>query len=348
MTTLRYFGWEGYADDSFAASLRRNTGLEITGENHLSDSEAARRIRSTPRGWDIININTPFVRDVLYPEGLIQTLPDALRLEVDLTGVFSRFRSPAESRHGDLIGIPQRCGPFNLVINEKSISPSMAAEQGFSLALNPDFSGRFGILAYEDFNIIHFALAAGLNPFATFDSSDIATFAHTARRILRSARVVTCDHEFLNKALVNKEIDFYMSGGIYTVSSARLAGRLEVRAITPSKGPIAGKGGVAFVEINAITHCSALKTAAIDFLRFLASDSGAVAASLAGGACNPVVQMHRGSMFARLSAEQLLAMQWNEFEEDMSRCAEYEIIPDYEKLAAIVRSAAALSAANRN
>jgi spermidine/putrescine transport system substrate-binding protein len=348
MTTLRYLGWEGYADGSFAASLRKNTDLEIIGENHLSDSEAGRRLRSSPQAWDIININTPFVRDVLYPEGLIQMLPDSLRAEVDLTGVFSRFKSPAESRHGNLIGIPQRCGPFNIVINEKRISPSVAEEQGFRLALNPDFSGRFGILTYEDFNIIHFALAAGLNPFTTFDSSDIATFAHTAHRILRSAHIVTCDHGFLNRALLRKEIDFYISGGSYTASSARLAGRLEVRAITPSKGPIAGKGGIAFVEINAITHCSPSKTAGIDFLQFLISDSGAVAGSLAGGACNPVVQMHRRSMFARFSVEHLLAMQWNEFEEDMSRCAEYEIIPDYEKLAVIIRAATVLSAANRN
>ncbi|HVZ04082.1 hypothetical protein [Hyphomicrobium sp.] len=347
MPTLRYLGWEGYANGTFAASLRRNTGLEITGENHLSDSEAAQRIRSE-QAWDIININTPFARDVLHPEGLLHTLPDALRVEVDLTGIFSRFRSPAESRQGELIGIPQRCGPFNIVINEKRISPSLAEEQGFSLALNADFSKRFGILTYEDFNVMHFALAAGLNPFRSFDSSEMTTFAQAAHRILRSARIVTCDHEFLNKALVDQEIDFYVSGGIYTASSARLAGRSEVRAITPSKGPIAGKGGIAFVEINAITQGSQSKAAAVDFLQFLASDSGALAGSLAGGACNPVVQMHRRSMFASLSSEQLLAMQWDEFEEDMARCAEYEIVPDYDKRAAVIRSAAALVATNQS
>ena len=36
MTKLRYLGWEGYAAGTFAADLRRDTGLEIEGVNHLS------------------------------------------------------------------------------------------------------------------------------------------------------------------------------------------------------------------------------------------------------------------------------------------------------------------------
>jgi spermidine/putrescine transport system substrate-binding protein len=340
MTKLRYLGWEGYADGAFAATLYGRTGLEIGGDNHLSDDLACRRLVAKPEAWDIININTPFVRDVLYPSGLIRSLSNDLAMSArGITGAFSRFRAAAESHDGQIIGIPQRCGPFNLVINEKRLSSSSAREQGFNLALQPSFNGRFGILAYDDFNVMHIAIAAGLNPFQPFDDRATNIFSETARKIFQSARLVTTDHNALNRALINGQIDFYISGGIYTASPARLAGCLEVKAITPSHGPIGGKGGVAFVEVNAITANGNLQgDAAHAFLAFVASDDGALAASLAADACNPVVQMHRSSLFQRFMRDQLEAMQWDDFEHDMLCCADYATIPDYLKLFRLCRA----------
>jgi spermidine/putrescine transport system substrate-binding protein len=137
--------------------------------------------------------------------------------------------------------------------------------------------------------------------------------------------------------LINGDIDFYISGGAYTASAARLAGCIEVTAVTPEYGPIDGKGGVAFVEINALIASRYLeRDAGQTFLEFIESDDGALAASLAAGACNPVAQMHRSSVFER--RDQLLAMQWDDFEHDMLSCADYAIVPDYEKLLKILRS----------
>ena len=111
--------------------------------------------------------------------------------------------------------------------------------------------------------------------------------------------------------------------------------------MTPNRGPISGKGGVAFVEINAILeHAHVAEHAANAFLDYILSDDGAVAACLAAGACNPVAQMHRPAVFNRFTSDQLTAMQWDDFEEDMSRCADYALIPDYDKLLAIIRHAA--------
>jgi spermidine/putrescine transport system substrate-binding protein len=337
---LRYLGWEGYADGHFAADLHAETRLEIEGESHLSDDVACRMVRSTPEAWDIININTPFVRDVLHPRGLIRALPEKFAAAVgDLPAPFARFKGPALNSTGEPIGIPQRCGPFNLVINQDNLAPAIAWEHGFGLALERDFHKRFGILAYEDFNVMHVAIAAGLNPFGTFDDTSASIFARAAGRIFQSAHIITTDHNYLNHALIKGDIDFYISGGVYTASPARLAGRLEVRAITPRSGPIGGRGGVAFVEINAlVNHMGRSLEAGEAFLDYLASNNGSVAASLAAGACNPVVQMHRRPVFERFSREHLIAMQWEDFEEDMSRCADYGIMPDYEWLVAILRS----------
>jgi spermidine/putrescine transport system substrate-binding protein len=339
MTQLRYLGWEGYADGQFASDLREATGLDMAGTNHLSDDAACAMVLAKPSSWDIVNINTPFVRDVLHPKGVIRSLEARFAAETkSLSGVFERFRAPAESPAGATIGIPQRCGPFNLVVNERSISADVARDEGFGLALISDFRGRFGVLGYEDFNVMHTAIAAGLDPFREFSAPAMAAFAAAARTIFEAAALVTTDHRLLNKALIEKEIDFYISGGSYTASCARLDGHREVRAITPSRGPISGKGGVAFVEINAIIDHPQLALAAADtFLDHILSDNGAVAASLAADACNPVVQMQRSSVFERFTPAHLDAMQWQDFEEDMSRCADYALIPDYDRLLAVLR-----------
>jgi spermidine/putrescine transport system substrate-binding protein len=341
MTTLRWLGWEGYADGEFASALHAATGLTMAGESHLSDDVACRSVLASADRYDVININTPFVRDVLHPRGVICGLPDRLGEHIEnLAEPFKPFGKAARSGDGALVGIPQRCGPFNLVINSKKVSPALVQAEGFSLALNPAFADRFGILSYEDFNVMHIAIAAGLNPFENLDETALSKFGIAAHDVYSSAKIITEDHNELNRSLVDGDIDFYISGGTYTASPARLDGRMEVSAVTPRAGPIDGKGAVAFVEINALVHHDSVALdAGIRFLKFISSDDGAVAASLAANACNPVVQMGASSVFNRFSRDHLAAMQWSEFEEDMSYCADYAIIPDFAKLVGIVRRA---------
>jgi spermidine/putrescine transport system substrate-binding protein len=339
-TRLRCLCWEGYADGSLPSAFQRATGFSVSGENHLSDDAASRKVLDERGRWDIININTPFVRDVLYPSGAIRLLAPrfADRLN-NLMAPFSRFKAAALDSDNHLIGLPQRFGPFNLVINTKRLSASVARNEGFRLALDPGLKGRFGILDYEDFNVMHIAIAAGVDPFVRLDEAAIAAFSETTATVLKSARLITGDHHRMNSALVGGEIDFYISGGTYTASPARLAGRLEVRAVTPTSGPIDGKGAVAFVEVNALLSDGAAPIAAGEaFLDFISSPQGVKSASLAAGACNPVVQMSDAAIYNLFAREQLNAMQWVDLEENLSYCADYAMIPDYSKLLAIVRS----------
>ena len=46
---------------------------------------------------------------------------------------------------------------------------------------------------------------------------------------------------------------------------------------------------------------------------------------------NPVAQMGNPECFALFTKEELDAIQWGSLEEEMSRCAEYDIVPDYNK-----------------
>jgi spermidine/putrescine transport system substrate-binding protein len=134
-------------------------------------------IEANPKAWDIININTPFVRDRLHPRGFIEPVTGALAARVrEIGNPFARFISAAINNEGHTIGVPQRCGPFNLVINRNRIACASARKQGFSLALEQSFQDRFGILAYEDFNVMHIAIAEGLNPFESFDDFAFQVF----------------------------------------------------------------------------------------------------------------------------------------------------------------------------
>lgn len=94
--------------------------------------------------------------------------------------------------------------------------------------------------------------------------------------------------------------------------------------------------GIAFVEINAL-NARASSGGGETFLDFILSDVGAVEASMAAGACNPVFQMSRKGVFDCFKREQLHAMQWDDFEEDMSRCADYAIVPSYRELVDVLR-----------
>jgi spermidine/putrescine transport system substrate-binding protein len=341
-TSLRCLGWEGYAAGDLPSAFLRASGVSITGEDHLSDDAASRRILAERGSWDIININTPFVRDVLHAAGAVRPLNSRFSERVsNLRPPFGRFEAAVRDRENQLIGLPQRCGPFNLVVNQNGVSVATARDEGFRLAMEPSLKGRFGILAYEDFNVMHIAIAAGLNPFVPMDDEATSAFRRAAGTILQAARLITGDHLRMNAALVSREIDFYISGGTYTVSPARLAGHLDVRAVTPRSGPIEGKGGVAFVEVNAHLKDGRASLAVVEtFLGFLLSDQGAKAASLAAGACNPVVQMGDPAVRDLFTRSQLKAMQWDDLEEDLSYCADYAVIPDYAKLLEIVRSLA--------
>jgi spermidine/putrescine transport system substrate-binding protein len=334
---LRLLCWEGYDGADLLEPFTRRHAATVVADTLLSDFSAATDIADDPTRWDVANLNNPFARDFLHPLGLVRPL-DRARFEPFFARMLPWLRpcyGAAWSRGGgSLLGVCQRFGPFNLVVDTRRISAAMAADQGFDLANQP---GRFGILAYEDFNVFHVALGAGLNPFARLSEADFEAFAATARRWFTAASMVSGDHLALNRALVAGDIDFYVSGGIYTCSPARLDGHSSIRGVTPTRGPIGGKGGIVFLEITSVLrHAPAL---AEDFLAYMMEPQTAVHAALAAGACNPVTQLADPAVFGAFTAAQLSAMQWDDLEEQVGRCAEYALAPDYERLRSLLAAA---------
>ena len=337
--------WDGFDDPLLLEAYGRAGGERVHAQGHVSDFDAFQRVLATPAAWDVLNINSPYVRDALYPKGLIAEL-DAERLGGIMSAqaiptAFNELNQWGRTADGKTIGVCQRFGPFNMVVDTAAISIPTAEDQGFDLAADPRNDRRYGILAYDDFNVMHIAIASGLDPFQALSDTAIAAYAATAERWFSGARMVTRDHRALNRALLDGEIKFYLGGGIYTVSCARRDGMARLRAITPRRGPMQGRGGIAFVEVNALLATTRVPKEAERFLAFLLRPASAIRAVLADGAANPVLQMCNRAVFSQLGGAVLDAMQWDTLEEELDRCAQYTLAPDYEQLHAILVSARA-------
>ncbi|MDA0261135.1 MAG: PotD/PotF family extracellular solute-binding protein [Proteobacteria bacterium] len=328
--------WEGYEYPSLLDPFAAEHGVTAHGEAHVSDRAAADRlVAGESAAWDVVNLNNPFARDMLHPRGLIAEL-DATRFRPEVERWLPQFADlyqSAESEDGGaLIGICQRFGSFNLVVNTDRISRATAEDQGFRLIDDARHAGRYGVLEYDDFNVFHICIGAGLDPFAPQSDTGLIDFAAMARRWFEGTAMVTADHLAMNRALVDGEIDFYLSGGVFSASPARLDGHDNIRAITPKRGPIDGKGAISFAEVTSVVANGRSPDLAEDFLAHLLRPEVAVAVAMSSNTINPVVQMADPKVMAAFGAAHLAAIQWDSLEEDMACCAPYQIAPSYSAL----------------
>ena len=333
--------WEGYDSPRVLEPFERRRSTRVRARTLLSDAGTAEDLLAGRTTCDVLNINNAWIRGSLHPAGLVRAL-DPPRFEPYFERMlpqFDRLYAWARDAEGALIGICQRFGPFNLVVNTNRIERESAEDQGFELA-NERAPRPYGILLYEDFNLFHVCIGAGLDPFSPLGEDGKACFDATARRWFGGATVVTDDHFELNRALVDGTIDFYLSGGIYTASPARLAGHGEVRAVTPRSGPIRGRGGIVFTEITSVLESAPVSGEAEGFLEYLMEPETARRVALSERTANPVAQMGMPEVFERFTARELEAIQWDGLDEEIARCADYDLMPDHAALLPRLRNAA--------
>ncbi len=233
----------------------------------------------------------------------------------------------------------QRFGPFSFVVNTNKISRDMAEDQGFKLFLDPAMKGRYGVLTYDNWNIMHMCIAADVDPFKSHSEAEFAAFEKVARQVFKGAKLLTDDLVGMNTALVNGEIDAYFTGGTYTASPARFDGETQVRGITPKSGPMNGKGGIVWVEVTSLVNNPNPSTLAEDFLEYVQQPEVCKKVAFAEGTYNPVSQMANPEVFKLYNKEELDAIQWDSLPEEMARAADYSINPDYDKMGEIYNTA---------
>ena len=333
---LSLLTWDAYADPRLLRLWRERTGGDIRYEIHISDPTSVNRLRAGETAvWDFINVNNPWARNEMWPAGLIRALPRE-RFEPLYAQMVDKFHMPykwAMSADGEhLLGIVQRFETFDFVVNSDVISPALARDEGWDLFNNPDFADRYGILAYEDWNVMDICMGAGIHPFRVKTDDEVAKFEETCRRWIDNAAFITTDFVQLNLAMINGEIDLYFTGGTYTTAAARLEGLVELHAITPSRGPADGKGGINWIEINSAVANPNPHPQALDFLEFITTPDAAEIIARGNGNLQPVSQMAQPEVMGRFSREELAAIQWDEFPERIANAVEYDLVPDYDRL----------------
>ncbi|WP_227010439.1 ABC transporter substrate-binding protein [Pelagibius marinus] len=341
---LNILCWEGYNSDEVLDPFRRQTDANVSAESGTSDPDMINKLRAGEINvWDVINLNQPWARDQMWPEKLIKPLPKD-RFEPYFANMMAPFNKDYEwcyTADGEnLLGMVQRFGPFNFVVNTDKVSRATAEDEGFNLFNEASNSGKYGILTYDNWNIYHMCIGAGLDPFVKHSEADIAAYEKVARAWFKGAKLLTDDLVAMNLALINGEIDFYLTGGTYTSSPARLDGYSNIRGITPKKGPMAGgKGGITWVEVTSVVNNPQGSPLAYDFLEYVQNPEVCHAVAFAEGTYNPVTQMGNPKVFEKFSSEELDAIQWDSLEEELSNTVDYQINPDYDVMNKIYNEA---------
>ncbi|KQT69823.1 MULTISPECIES: ABC transporter substrate-binding protein [unclassified Aureimonas] len=331
---LNILCWEGYNSAQVLDPFRADTSGTVKAESLTNDPTMINRLRGgETRIWDLINVNNPWARKVMAPAGLIKPLPKA-EFEPFFETMLPQFKPPyrwSMSEDGsELLGMAQRFGPYSFVVNTNKVSKATAEGEGWDLFNDASLAGRYGILESDDWNVFNIFMIAGIDPFKVHDAAELKAFEETAQRVFKGAKMIG-DAATMNQALVSGEIDLHMTGGTYSVSPARADGYKEMRAITPLKGPIGGKGGIAWIEITSTVNNPELSPLAIQFLKYVQTPEVAHTVAFAEGTFNPVSQMGDPKCFALFTPEELDSIQWDTLEEEMARSAEYDIVPDYDK-----------------
>lgn len=339
---LNILCWEGYNSAQVLDPFRAAKSATVKAESLTNDPTMINRLRGgETKVWDLINVNNPWARKVMYGEKLIKPLPKE-EFEPFFAKMLPEFKAPyrwAMSDDGkDLLGMAQRFGPYSFVVNTDKVSRKTAVEQGWDLFNDPSLKGKYGILESDDWNVFNIFMIAGINPFKTHDDKEMATFTETAKRIFGGAKLVG-DIAAMNQALVSGEIDLHMTGGTYSVSPARADGHPNLRAVTPLKGPIDGKGGISWIEITSTVNNPNLSPLALEFLKYVQDPKIAHTVAFAEGTFNPVAQMGTKACFDLFTKEELDAIQYDSLDEEMSRSVEYDIVPDYDKALELLTAA---------
>ena len=335
-TELSLLTWDAYADPRLLNLWRKETGGALRYEIHVSDPTSVNRLRAgETKVWDFINLNNPWARKQLWPAGLIRDLPRE-RFDPLYEAMFDKFKPPyhwAMSEDGEhLLGVVQRFETFDFVVNSDVISPRLARDEGWDLFNNPDFADRYGILAYEDWNVMNMCLGAGIHPFRDKTEDDYAAFEKTAHMWIQNAKLITTDFAALNLAIINGEIDAYFTGGTYSITSARLEGFDNLYAVAPLSGPADGKGSINWIELNSAVANPNSSPEVLDFLEWITTPEAAYIIANGNGNLQPVSQMVQPEVLNKFSGEQLAALQWDEFDERIANAVEYDVVPGYDRL----------------
>lgn len=335
---MNIYCWEGYNSDKVLDPFRTEFKCTVKAQGLISDPDAVNQLRAgETKIWDIINLNNAWGRRQLFPEKLIVPL-DQARFKPLWDMVLPEFKWPyywAMSDDGNnLLGMVQRFGPSGVLVNTDKISKATMEDEGYDVFLADDFKGKYAVLMYDDWVIMHVAMAAGFSPFKELSEAQLTKFEEVMRKVINNAAFLSDDMNAIALGMINGSIVGSFPGSTYTVSAARFDGNKNLRCVIPKKGPedTGGKAGVCWMELTSTVNNPQLSPRAADFLEYCYRPETCKRVSFAEGTYNPVTQMGDKRVMALYDQDELDAIQFDTLDEDMSRCADFDIIPSYPKL----------------
>jgi len=243
-----------------------------------------------------------------------------------------------------LLGMIQRYGPSGMGVNTTMVDEA-EIEQGGYMALIEGQAGKYGILDYENWVIMHACMAAGFSPFREHTEAEMAAYEETIFKIFENAKKVSADQTSLARDMITGDIVGTFPGSLYTVSAARREGMSALRCVVPAEGIAEtkteaepkGRAGIIWIEITSLVANPDPTPLAEAFLIYCHTPEAAYrVAAKAPGTLNPVAQMGDPTVLNQFSQDELMAIQWGENGDDLqrliNRCVDFDINPDYDAM----------------
>lgn len=335
---MKIYCWEGYNQKKYL----KNYPIKINTNSFISDFLIADDIRKKNISCNLININNAYIRDYLWKYNLIKELNYNKYSSVYsdyLTNFLYLSRWTKSIDRKKIIGIGQRFGNLNYVINSNSIMQKTAEQEGYNLI--KDKKNKYGILLFEDFNIMQISLSCGVNPFKKLTNDEVLKFKKNCKLWFQNATLISDNYMVLNKFLNKKKIDLYLTGGTYTCSIARRQGFNNILSIVPKNKVNKLKQGIIFTEITSILKKNFLPNYE-NFLDYMLNSQKCYEIAMSKYTCNPVLQMGNSKIFKLFSNKDLNIIQWNSLQNSSIFSHEYQIIPNYKRLLTILRNTLSL------
>ena len=345
---LNLHSWEGYTEEPVLDPFRRQTGASVNAQMLISDPAAVNNLRSGGTNtWDVINLNNAWQRKQLFPEGLITPLDKAKfapLYDMNVAGFEWPYNWALDTSEEHLLGMIQRYGPSSMVVNSDLISVQ-TIESGGYMEMIEGAAGKYAILDYENWVIMHGCLAAGFIPFRKHTDAEMASFEKMIFKMFKNAKKVSDDQAALARDLITGEIVGALPGSVYTASAARLEGETQLECVVPVEGPEEtktashpnGKAGIQWIEVTSLVNNPKPTPLAEAFLLYCHTPEAAYkVAAKAPGTLNPVVQMGSPEVLSQFSADELEAVQWGDgggwLASLVDRCIDFDINPDYDAM----------------
>jgi len=345
---LNLHSWEGYTEEPVLDPFSRQTGAKVNPQMLISDPAAVNNLRSGgTKTWDVINLNNAWQRKMLYPEGLITPLNKS-RFEplysMNTKGFEWPYHWALDTTGNELLGMIQRYGPSAMAINSDAISVD-TIEKGGYMEMIEGAAGKYAILDYENWVIMHACMAAGFTPFRSHTSAEMEMYKTTIFKLFKHAKKVSDDQAALARDMITGEIIGTFPGSVYTVSAPRAEGETQIVNVVPIEGPEEtktashpnGQAGIIWIEVTSLVANPSPTPLAEAFLVYCHTPEAAYrVATKAPGTLNPVVQMGDASVLAKFTKDEFEAIQWGEggswLGSLVDRCVDFDINPDYDAM----------------